>query len=323
MENRLLVICGPTATGKTSLAIKLAKKFDGELVSADSRQVYKGMDIGTGKDLPVNSKLKFQNSKLGGYYEINGTRVWGYDLISPKEDFSVSQYTRVAKRIINDIWARGKLPILVGGTGFYIKSVVYGIPTSRIPRNINLRKSLEDKSIEELFEILAQVDPVKAGSLNASDKKNPRRLIRAIEIAQWKLDSGSTKIDKGLKGGKFKILFIGLTAPREVLYKKIDERVDARLASGMESEVKKLLGEGVPTDSQAFVSLGYRQMADFLTGKVSYEDAVRTWKQEEKNYAKRQMTWFKKDKRINWFDIISPKYEKKVESLVKKWYIST
>src|SRR3989338_7231362 len=160
--NKLFVVWGPTATGKTELALNLAKKFSGVLGSADSRQGYRQMDIGTGKD----------KHKTGN--------ILGYDLVSPRDEFSVAAYVKFARRAVRQIWRQKKLPILVGGTGFYIKGVVDGIGTSSVPRNLNLRKSLEKKSAEELFEILSAEDPIKAASMNQSDSKNPRRLIRAI-----------------------------------------------------------------------------------------------------------------------------------------------
>ena len=175
---KLLIVCGSTATGKTSLALTIAKKFDGELISCDSRQVYKRMDIGTGKGLPANSRPNRE-----GCYEIGGVKIWGYDIADPKKGFSVAQYIKFARTKIGNIWAEGKLPFLVGGTGLYIKGVVDGIATAEVRPNIKLRKSLIEKRPEELFEILAQLDAAKAGSLNTSDRKNPRRLIRAIEVA--------------------------------------------------------------------------------------------------------------------------------------------
>jgi tRNA dimethylallyltransferase len=190
MKKKLLVICGPTAVGKTSLALSLAKKFNGELVSADSRQVYKKLDIGTGKDLPINIKYQISNIKWNGhavyFYEIGETRLWGYDLIYPTEEFSVGQYIEIVRRIIEDIWERNKLPILVGGTGFYIKGVVDGIATASIPKNLELRKSLKEESVKSLFEILTRTNSVKAKLLNVSDRNNPRRLIRAIELSEHK-----------------------------------------------------------------------------------------------------------------------------------------
>ena len=184
--NELLIICGPTATGKTSAALKIAREINGELISADSRQVYKGMDIGTGKDIPKGAKY-VSLAKLGGYYDADGIRIWGYDLVYPEKEYSVADYSKTARQIIRDIWKRKRTAIIVGGTGFYINVVVDGIQTAGIPKNESLRKSLEKLSVDELFEKLALLDSIKAASLNTSDKKNPRRLIRAIEIAQWQL----------------------------------------------------------------------------------------------------------------------------------------
>lgn len=326
MTKRLLVICGPTATGKTSLALSLAKKFKGEIISADSRQVYKGMDIGTGKDLPVNLKfeknnpLRGRNSKLGGSYEVAGVPLWGYDLVSPKEGFSVADYIRFARGGLAGIWKRGKLPILVGGTGLYIKGVVDGIPTAKFPKNEDLRKNLRDKSVDELFEMLAQLDPIHAGSMNTSDRKNPRRLIRAIEIATWKLKVGSWKLKN--EGGSWNasVLFVGLTAQKEYLAKKIEMRVDVRIREGFEDEIKKLIKDGVSWENQSMDSLGYRQWRKYIEGEKTKEEATQDWKREEKKYAKRQLTWFKRDSRINWFDITGDNYQKSVEFMVKKWY---
>lgn len=327
MVRKLLVICGPTATGKTTLALKLARKFDGELVSADSRQVYKGMDIGTGKDLPKDSKFRTQNLKTGkqkiGFYEVDGVRIWGYDLVGPKSEFGVGKYIRIAEKIIRDIWIRGKLPILVGGTGLYIKGVVDGIPTAFIPKKRDLRKSLEGKKVDELFEILAQLDPVKAGSLNSSDQKNPRRLIRAIEVAQWQLQyNKKAKKQKGGIDKEASILFIGLTAPFEVLCERIELRVEKRVKQGIEKEIKTLLRKKVGWSTQSTSSLGYKQWRKFFEGEEEKGKVVERWKNDECRYAKKQMSWFRRDKRINWFDISKRNWEEKVERLVKKWYSS-
>jgi len=177
--NKLLVICGPTATGKTNLAISLAKKNNGDVISADSRQVYRGLDIGTGKDLPKKAKIKFLSGQKYGYYEVGGVKIWGYDFADPRHSFNVSQYLKFTKKIIADIVKRGNLPILVGGTGLYIKGVIDGIPTAEVPKSNRLRKNLEGKTPEELYEMLAQIDSIKAAEMNSSDKKNPRRLMRA------------------------------------------------------------------------------------------------------------------------------------------------
>lgn len=310
---KILVVCGPTATGKTSLAISLAQKFKGELVSADSKQVYKGLDIGTGKDIPPDFRKK-------GFYEYKGIRVWGYDLIGPKGQFSVSQFVAFARAKIREILRKGRLPILVGGTGLYIKAMVDGISTVEIPKKEALRKNLAGKETRELFEMLAQLDPIKAGSLNVSDIKNPRRLIRAIEIATWKLEFGAVP---HRRARVYKdVLFIGLSAPKEVLSRKIEERVGVRLRSGIEKEISSLLKSGVAWDDQSMSSLGYRQWRDYFEGKKTRKEAIEEWEKEERKYAKRQITWFKKDPRINWFDITTTDWGEKVEKLVKRWYSS-
>jgi len=316
MSNKLLVVCGQTGTGKTSLAFYLADIFDGELVSADSRQVYKKLDIGTGKDLLKDSKYDRR-----GYYDVGGIRIWGYDLVGPKAAFSLGRYLRFAKRAIKDIYKRDKLPILVGGTGLYIKGVIDGIPTAIVPKNAILRKNLSGKTPEELFEILAQLDPIKAGSLNHSDKGNPRRLIRAIEVAQWKLELSHRRMPLILKE-KQDTLFIGLTAPKEIISEKIDKRVDKRIAQGLEEEIKELLTSGVKWEMQSMSSLGYRQWKGYFQKQNTYQEVVENWKKEEKRYARRQLTWFKKDKRIKWFDISKKNFVKNVEKLVRKWYPS-
>ena len=324
MGNKLLVICGPTATGKTRLALHLAKVFGGELVSADSRQVYKGMDIGTGKDIPKNSKFKIQNSKLGREYEFGKVSLWGYDLTSPQKGFSVAEYMKAASKIISSIEKRGKLPVLVGGTGLYIKAVVDGIPTAVVPRNKKLRQKLENKDVNKLFEILAQLDSTKAASMNLSDRKNSRRLIRAIEISQWMIDKKAfCKPRPGdIKNRNLSVLFIGLMAPRNITADKITKRVEQRINAGIEGEIKALLTAGLNWESQALSSLGYRQWRDFFEKKKTKEEVVKIWITDEIKYAKRQMTWFKKDKRIVWFNISEKGFEEKIEKKVEKWYSS-
>jgi tRNA dimethylallyltransferase len=327
MMKKLLVICGPTSTGKTSLALKIAKQLNGEIVSADSRQVYKGMDIGTGKDLPANSKYKysvggeFRDSKLEGVYVINGVPIWGYDLADPKKEYSVAQYLKVAHHIIEDVSSRGKLPILTGGTGLYIKAVIDGIQTAEIPKNKIIRKNLESRSAEELYENLSQLDALKAGSMNASDKKNPRRLMRAIEVAQYQLTTKPIPTVRHTIGNNFDILFIGLTAPTTFVEDRIDKRVTERLAKGIKEEVKDLLKSGVNWDNQAMMAMGYGLWRDYFEGEVPEEQILSEWARDEKRYAKRQMVWFKKDDRIKWFDVTNPEYPNNVENLIKTWYL--
>ena len=317
--NKLLVICGPTATGKTSLALRLAKEFNGELVSADSRQVYRGMDIGTGKDLPKGAKLIKSLFAAYGYYQIDGVKIWGYDLTDPRHDFSVAQYLRIAHRMIDDIARRKKLPILVGGSGLYIKGVVDGIPTAEIPKNKELRKNLEGRNADELYEKLSELDSFKAGSLNSSDRKNPRRLMRAIEVAQYQLTKKNIPTPHTLSRD-FDILFIGLTAPKSKIAEKIKIRVSDRIRDGVRDEVRRLLRMGVKWEDQAMMSLGYGVWRDNFEGEVPEGVVIDEWGAQEEKYAKRQMTWFKKNKRIKWFDISAKNYPAEVEKLVEEWH---
>lgn len=312
MKNKLLVVCGPTATGKTKLGFKLAKLFNGEIVSSDSRQVYKYMDIGTGKEWN------------------NDVKVWGYDLVDPKENYSVSDYFKAMKIVIENIWNRNKLPIIVGGTGLYIKSLIDGIPTVDIPKNEYLRESLEKMSIDEMFDKLAVLDSSKAASLNSSDKKNSRRLVRAIEVAVWNIENSTQKkvvekrgkvLDKDVD-----TLIIGLTASVDVLNQNIENRVEDRINNGFIDEVESLLKMGVTWKHQSMNTLGYKDSEAFFKSGLSYEDFIGRWLGNEMKYMKRQITWFKKEtyrggeKRINWFNTSDPEFNKKVENIVNKWY---
>lgn len=320
--NKLLVICGPTSTGKTSLAIKIAKKFNGEIVSADSRQVYKGMDIGTGKDIPKGSAIEFTGSDDWGFYTVEGVKVWGYDLAEPQEEFNVARYIKFANKIIHKIQKEGRLPILTGGTGLYIKGVVDGIPTATIPKNAKLRQNLETWSAQELYENLSQLDSIKAASLNASDKNNPRRLIRAIEVAQWRLSNGWAG-EEGKNDSSWSVIQIGLMGPMDLIIGKIEKRVRDRVDAGIKKEIITLIKNGVNWDNPSMLSIGYRQWKNYFEGSSESpkeDEVIEEWKKEEIKYAKRQMTWFKKDKRIIWFDIAGDGYPQNVENLIKTWY---
>lgn len=297
--NKLLVICGPTATGKTIAAISLAKKFNGELISADSRQIYKGMDIGTGKDLPFN------------------TKIWLYDVINPDEEFSVANYHELAWEIIEKIWQRKKLPILVGGTGLYIKAIIDGIDTLGIPENRKLREELENKDVGYLQKKLNEINPHRLEKMNDSDRNNPRRLIRAIELSINK----KTITNNKNKAVKPDFLMIGLTAPRKDLYKRIDERVGKRVKQGIIKEIKELLGKGYGWNLPSMSGLGYRQWKEFFEGKETKNEAIQKWKYAEHAYLRRQLTWFKKDKRIIWYDIRKGDYDDKIVALVSSWYL--
>jgi len=321
---KLLVVLGSTATGKTDLALKIAKKINGEIVSADSRQVYKYMDIGTGKDVPKGSKfVRPVLFGIGGYYLVNDVRIWGYDLVGPKKDFSVYKYQKIAKKIIQNIWKRKKTPILVGGTGLYIRSLIKGIDTAGVPINKGLRKKLERKSADTLYEHLANLDPSKAAEMNSSDKSNPRRLVRGIEVAMWNIDHGGRiKVDKHDLLNDVDVLKIGLDIPSKELARKIKARVRARIKNGFDKEVKNLLAKKIPEKAQVFDSIGYKQWKKYLKGMLSKKEAIKMWEKEEEKYSKRQKTWFKKEEGVSWYLPKSNEYPKNVEKKILSWYKS-
>lgn len=294
--SKLLVICGPTGTGKTKLALSLAKRYNGELVSADSRQVYVGMDIGTGKDKPAD-----------------GTKIWVYDVTRPDQEFSVSHYQKLAKAAIEDIQKKGKLPIIVGGTGFYIQSVINPIETIDIPPNPKLRTLLTKLSVEGLQKQLRDVAPDEWNTMNNSDRLNPRRLIRKIEICQhgYNHDEKHTSYD---------YLMVGLTAPYPFLYRCIDERVDERVRQGIQDEIAVLLAKGYSWDLPSLNTLGYIEWKD---ADKNTDEIIQSWKYHEHAYARRQMSWFKKQPDIHWFDISAPGYVQLIEELVGFWYNKT
>jgi tRNA dimethylallyltransferase len=326
MRKKLLIISGITSTGKTSLGLKFAEKFIGEIISADSRQVYRGMDIGTGKDIPKNfefriSNLEFQNKKIPFYG--NGTKIWGYDLVEPDEEFSVAHFKKIAEVIIKDIQSRNKLPIIVGGTGLYLKVLTESTETTGIPPNNKLRNKLKDFSVGKLKNTLKVIDPIKIQRMNQSDRNNPRRLVRAIEIASFK------KIDATPKGlsyefkNKGTIFWIGLKANKDFLYKRIDARVDQRIKKSSEQEVKKLLKKGYNFDLPSMSAMGYREWKPYFEKKASKEEVIKRWKMNEHAYARRQLTWFKANKKINWFDISKANFIKNIVKQVSEWYSET
>lgn len=333
---RLLVILGPTATGKTDLALKLAKEFNGELVSCDSRQVYKGLDIGTGK-LPkvitltppvtprrCQAKLKLGQGELNikrenGYWEIERIKVWMYDVADPKVQFTVKDYVDQSEKVIEGIGKRGKLPIVVGGTGLYLRALLEGLPNLMIPVDRKLRGELQKLTLEELQNKLQSLFPARWKKLNKSDRQNPRRLLRSMELFHMYGFTDACRKAWSLNKS-FKILKIGLVAPREILKKRIFDRLLARLDQGMIEEAKRLSFKGVSFTRMKELGLEYRMLADLLERKINKNEFIEKLAIKIGQYAKRQMTWFKKDKNVNWFDITNQDWGKEVEKLVGPWY---
>jgi len=288
-KSKVIVVVGPTASGKSDYAVKMAKIHMGlncpwgpiggaEIVSADSRQVYKGLDIGSGK---ITKK------------EMQGVPHHLLDVASPKRTFTVSQYQNLAKQKIKEIIARGHTPIIVGGTGFYIQSIVDDLALPAVKPNPILRKKLEKKSLADLVAMLKKMDPARLKNIDA---KNPVRLIRAIEIAT--VLGKVPKLKK--KPSLYEFEMIGITWPDEDLKERIKTRLHARLKQGMVAEVKKLHDSGVSWKRLEDLGLEYRYVALFLQNKISKLAMIESLEKEIWHYAKRQMTWFKRDKKIKW-----------------------
>lgn len=275
---KIIVILGPTATGKSDLAVKLAKRFNGEVVSADSRQVYKEMDLGSGK---ITKK------------EMNGIPHYLLDVASPKRNFNVLKYQKMAETAIVNISKREKLPILCGGTAFYLRAITDGIILPKIKPNAALRKILEKKSTLELFNQLKKIDPRRAKSI---ENKNPRRLIRAIEI----VTESKSPVSLLRKDTKFLSLKIGVNKDREILDKAIKKRIIDRLKIGMIEEVEKLRNLGLSWKRIESFGLEYRWIARYLQKKISQEEMIDSLYRDTVKFSKKQMTWFKKEKDINW-----------------------
>lgn len=285
---KLIAIVGPTAIGKSQLALRLAQDFNGEIVNADSRQVYRYMDIGTAKPEP-------QEMALVPHHLI--------DIINPDEDFSLAQYQALANRAITDIQRRGKLPLLVGGTGQYVRAVLEGWVIPSVAPDPEFRLSLQERveggETAELYRELARVDPVAAQNI---DSRNVRRVIRALEVSHHTGVPFSGLQQK--KAPPFDSLIIGLTAGRTELYRSIDSRVDIMLEMGLVEETKRLVSMGYGFDLPSMSGIGYKQMGQYLRGELTLETAVEKIKFETHRLARHQYNWFRlSDKRIHWFDV--------------------
>ncbi len=296
--NKLLVILGPTATGKSDLAVKIAKKYNGEVISADSRQVYTGLDIGTGK---ITRK------------EMQGVPHHMLDVVSPKKSYSVVAWKTEVEKIIKDTHSRGKLPIICGGTGFYIESIVDGIVHPDVEMNKDLREKLKKLSTEKLVQMLQKLDKKRLENI---DTKNPVRLIRAIEIAKALGKVPEVKKTKS----PFQILEIGTHIDDIDLREKIGKRLKDRIKAGMMDEAKKLHENGLSWKRMRELGLKYGYLADLLQSKMTKEDFETKLEVEIWRYSRRQITWFKRDKRIYWFN---PKDTKSIEKIVDEFLTNT
>lgn len=333
MKNKLLIICGPTATGKTELGIKLAKKFNGEIISADSRQVYQGMDIVTGKDLPASAKLKVQNKKLQlasanykvGFRLLTNIPAWLIDICRPDQEFSVAYFVKFAKLVVDDLWQRDKLPIVVGGTGFWIKALLEGVETMEVGPDWETRKQLGHLTVRQLRKRLRELALDRLKGMNKSDRHNPRRLIRAIEIGmqaqRLKRRQEGKAQNYNLKLKTHNIFLLGLkTKNLQPLYKRIDGRVETRLRQGAEREVRTLMKKYSWKDSVLGTTIGCKEWKEYFAGRIDLEEVKKRWQFAEHAYARRQMTWFKKQVNIHWVDMSKKDFDKQAMSIVQQWY---
>lgn len=298
----LLAIVGPTAAGKTRISIHLAREFDGEVISADSRQVYRGMDIGTAKVEP-RLRREIPHHLL--------------DVVDPDEPFSLAEYQELAYRAIADVTERGRLPLLAGGSGLYVRAVLQGWKIPRVEPDPELRESLEAQAVEHgpewLHRRLAELDPHAAQRIDA---RNVRRVVRALEVS---LIAGKPISElQGKSPPAYRVLRIGLTMPREVLYERIDERVDEMMEQGLVEEMRSLLAGGCSPDLPSMSGLGYRQIGLYLTGEATLTEAVALIKRETRRFVRQQYTWFRlDDPRIHWFEAHRADYALQAEETVK------
>ncbi len=292
-NKKIICIVGPTAVGKTSLSIHIAKKIKGEVISADSRQVYTGLDIGTGK---VTSE------------EAQGIPHHLIDVADPRAVFSASDYVKKGTEAIANIYSRGAVPLIVGGTGFYIDALLGKVGLAEVPPNPALRARLEKEPLAELQRTLQEKDPERFETI---DTQNPRRLVRALEIVD-----ALGKTPPPLNTSPYAVLWIGLRLPQEALYEKIHRRLIERFENEqMLDEARSLHEKGLSYERMEELGLEYRFMARHLQGLLSYADMVLELEKEIIAYAKRQMTWFNKNKEIQWF---TPDEKKKITETVKK-----
>ena len=295
-KQKILVILGPTASGKSDLAVQIARKFNGEIISADSRQVYKGLDIGSGK---ITRK------------EMRGVPHHMLDVVSPRTRFTVAQFKSRAEKIISEIAKRGKLPIICGGTGFYIDALIYDFQLPEVGPNKKLREKLEAESLESLQKILQKLDPERFENI---DQKNKVRLVRAIEIA-----TALGKVPKlSSSDSRYNALLIGVDWPNDILKKRIHDRLLARIKKGMIAETKKLHTQGISWKRLESFGLEYRYTALYLQNKISKEEMLTQLETKIGQFAKRQRTWFKRNKMVQWFKPIEiAQIKNKIRILIK------
>lgn len=288
INNKVVIILGPTGVGKSSISIDLAQELNGEIISADSIQIYKGLNIGSGK-------ITTEEMKNVKHYMI--------DILNPDEEYSVEEYVKQTKILIKEIQAKNKLPIIVGGTGLYLKALVNNYDFSNTPKDNNLREKYEkianEKGLDYLYKLLIELDNNRAKQINKNDKK---RIIRALEVCNNK-NNIETKANI-FKEENIKYVIFALTLDRQKLYEKINKRVDLMFNSGLEKEVKELYNSGLNENNQSMKGIGYKEFIPYFKGEKNIDEIKDLIKQHSRNYAKRQLTWLR-GMDLNWIDVES------------------
>jgi len=294
---KILTIVGPTAVGKTKLSIELAKQLNGEIISGDAMQIYRGMNIGTAKIMPT---------------EMEGIVHHLLDEKNPDESYSVAEFQKTVRAKIDDITDRGKLPIIVGGTGLYVKAVLYDyeFTDEEVPRG----EQYEDLSNEEVHAKLVAIDPVSAEALHPN---NRRRVVRALNIYQETNVTKSEIIEKQEKALMYDVTLIGLTDDRAKLYERINERVDHMVVGGLVEEVRHLHTSGISRNAQSIQAIGYKELYDYLDGATDLETAVEQVKRNSRRLAKRQYTWFRNQMDVTWFDVDVVNFDETVSEVLE------
>lgn len=303
--NKIIALAGPTAVGKTKFAIKLADEFDGEIVSCDSMQLYKYMDIGSAKPTPE---------------EMEQARHHLVDMIDPREEFSVAEYQRLAKQAIPDIFSRGKLPVISGGTGLYLNSLLYDMDFSAAPQDQAYRQELaeiaEKQGDDVLHSMLAEQDPQAAAAIHPNNRK---KVIRALE--RLREGEGRVRPFSGIKNETkdYDVLLIGLTRERAELYDRINRRVDILVEQGLFDEVEKLRDMGLTAENISMKGIGYKEILDFFSGKYTRDEAIDTIKKNTRHYAKKQLTWFRRYDKMNWYNISEFDNDDNAAGVIAAW----
>lgn len=287
--NPLIILTGPTAVGKTALSIGLAKAVDGEIISADSMQVYRKMNIGTAKIEPE---------------EMRGVRHHLIDILDPAEEFNVVLFKKYALRAMKDIYSRGRIPIIVGGTGFYIQALLYDIDFEENDNDMSYREKLQNLADTHgnkfLHDMLAEVDPESAKKIH---ENNVKRVIRALEFyKKTGMKISEHNETESQKESPYNFEYFVLNDDRQKLYDRIDRRIDIMLEAGLLDEVKLLVSEGYSRELVSMQGLGYKEIIDYIQGRCTLDEAVYTLKRDTRHFAKRQITWFKREKHVTWVD---------------------